>query len=59
MILNKVAIQAKRKHQALQTTHGAKMAALKDEEEVLKSEISKITASNAVQREELNDLQFL
>ena len=35
------------------------MAALKDEEEILKIEISKITANNAVQSEELSDLQFM
>ena len=54
--MKKVILQSKRKHQAAQTAHGAKMAALKDEEEVLKIEISKITANNAVQQEELSDL---
>ena len=57
--MKKVILQSKRKHQAAQTAHGAKMAALKDEEEVLKIEISKITANNAVQQEELSDLQFM
>ena len=51
--------KAKKNHAAVQAAHGKQMAALLDEEEQLTAAIKRLTATNAVNKEELNDLQFI